>query len=123
VTHDESKSIGELLARVVVRELPKIATIERNVSKRGGRVYIDYLQNGHGKLLVAPYTARPRPGATVSTPLRWTEVKKGLNPEKFTIKSVPKRARSLKGGDPMAPLLELGPDLVGALEKLAERMG
>lgn len=123
LTHDESKSLGELLARVVVRELPKISTIERSLPKREGRVYVDYLQNGHGKLLVAPYSARPSPGATVSTPLRWTEVKKGLDPAKFTIKSVPRRARSLKGGDPLAPVLEVEPDLVGALEALAERMG
>ncbi len=123
LTHDETKALGELLARVVVRELPKIATIERSIPKRQGRVYVDYLQNGHGKLLVAPYTARPRLGATVSTPLRWSEVGPGLDPEKYTIRTVPRRARALKGGDPMAPLLEVEPDLVGALERLAERMG
>jgi bifunctional non-homologous end joining protein LigD len=122
VTYDQSRTLGELLARVAVRERPDIATIERVVQKRGGRVYIDFLQNGHGKLLVAPYSTRPLPGAPVSAPLRWSEVKRGLDIGRFTIASMPRRLRSMKS-DPLAPLLELGPDLVGALEGLAERMG
>ena len=55
-------------------ELPEIATIARQVSRRDGRVYVDYLQNGSGKLLVAPFSVRPLPGAPVSMPLAWREV-------------------------------------------------
>jgi bifunctional non-homologous end joining protein LigD len=121
VTYEQSRTLGELLARVVVRERPRIATIERVVEKRGGKVYVDFLQNGHGKLLVAPYSTRPLPGAPVSAPLRWSEVKRGLDISRFTIESMPRRLRAMKR-DPLAPLLDLDPDLVGALERLAGRM-
>jgi bifunctional non-homologous end joining protein LigD len=122
VTYDQSRTLGELLARVVVRERREIATIERVVQRRGGKVYVDFLQNGHGKLLVAPYSTRPLPGAPVSAPLRWSEVKTGLDMGRFTIATMPKRLRSMKD-DPLKPVLELEPDLVSALERLAERMG
>ena len=59
----------DLLARLVAMELPEIATIVRQVTKRDGRVYLDYVQNGHGRLLAAPFSVRPVPGALVSTPL------------------------------------------------------
>lgn len=122
VTYDQSRTLGELLARVAVRERRDIATIERSVRKRGGKVYLDFLQNGHAKLLVAPYSTRPLPGAPVSAPLRWSEVKPGLDIGRFTIATLPRRLRSMKD-DPLRPVLELEPDLVGALERLAERMG
>jgi DNA primase len=53
-TYEQSRSLGELLANVIVRDLPEIATVNRRVAEREGRVYVDYLQNGHGRLLVAP---------------------------------------------------------------------
>jgi bifunctional non-homologous end joining protein LigD len=121
ITYDQSRTLGELIARVVVRERPRIATIERVVEKRGGKVYVDFLQNGHGKLLVAPYSTRPLPGAPVSAPLRWSEVRRGLDISRFTIASMPRRLRAMKR-DPLAPLLEVDPDLVGALERLAARL-
>jgi bifunctional non-homologous end joining protein LigD len=122
VTYDQSRTLGELLARVAVRERRDIATIERVVKKRRGKVYIDFLQNGHGKLLVAPYSTRPLPGAPVSAPLRWSEVKPGLDMGRFTIATLPRRLRSMKD-DPLRPVLDLEPDLVGAIERLAARMG
>jgi len=122
LTYEQSRALGELLARVVVRELPKVATIERVVAKRGGKVYVDYVQNGHGRLIVAPFSVRPVPGARVSTPLRWREVVPSLDPARFTIASVPRRMRSL-GEDPLAPVLDETPDLRGALERLAKRLG
>ncbi|HET9332224.1 MAG TPA: DNA ligase, partial [Gemmatimonadota bacterium] len=122
VTYDQSRTLGELLARLVVRERRDIATIERVVKKRGGKVYVDFLQNGHGKLLVAPYSTRPLPGAPVSAPLRWSEVKPGLDIGRYTIGTLPRRLRSMKS-DPLLPVLEVEPDLVGALELLADRLG
>jgi bifunctional non-homologous end joining protein LigD len=116
-----ARALGELLARVVVRELPEIATIERVVGRRGGKVYVDYVQNGRGRLIVGPFSARPLPGAPVSTPLRWREVTQGLEPARFTIATVPRRMRSL-GEDPMASVLDAAPDFQGALEKLAGRV-
>src|SRR6266566_3469524 len=55
-TYEQSRTLGGLLARVIAAELPDIATVTRQVQKRGGKVYLDYVQNGHGRLLVAPYS-------------------------------------------------------------------
>jgi bifunctional non-homologous end joining protein LigD len=116
-THEQSRSLGELLARCLVGRLPKIATIVRQVSQRDGRVYVDYLQNGSGKLIVAPFSVRPLPGAPVSVPLAWREVTRKLDIRRHTIRTVPERMRKL-GTDPLAPVLETSPDLGGALERL-----
>ena len=121
-THEQSRSLGELLARCMVERLPTIATITRQVSQREGRVYVDYLQNGSGKLIVAPFSARPLPGAPVSVPLRWREVNRKLDIRRHTIKTVPERMRKL-GEDPLAEVLELSPDLVRVLGRLVEEVG
>jgi bifunctional non-homologous end joining protein LigD len=120
-TFDQARTLGELLARVVTGRVREIATIERVVGKRGGRVYVDYLQNGHGKLLAAPFSARPVPGALVSTPLAWKEVTKKLDPTRFTLATVPKRMAKLKD-DPMAPVVDETPDLPAILQKLAQEL-
>ena len=122
LTHEQSRSLGELLARCIVGRLPEIATITRQVSRRDGRVYVDYLQNGSGKLLVAPFSVRPLPGAPVSTPLAWREVKPALDIRRHTIKTVPQRMRKL-GTDPLAEVLEAAPDLAAALERLRGELG
>jgi bifunctional non-homologous end joining protein LigD len=119
-THEQSRTLGELLARAVVRELPDIATVVRLPAKRKGKVYIDYLQNGHGKLLVAPFSVRPVPGATVSTPLEWREVNRRLDIRAFTIRTLPERLKRSKC-DPLLGMLDEKPDLVGALSGLAAR--
>ncbi|HEX6104443.1 MAG TPA: DNA ligase D, partial [Gemmatimonadales bacterium] len=116
-THEQSRSLGELLARCLVQRLPEIATVIRQVSQRDGRVYIDYLQNGSGKLVVAPFSVRPLPGAPVSVPLTWREVNSRLDIRAHTIRTVPERMRKL-GVDPLAEVLELAPDLAAALERL-----
>jgi bifunctional non-homologous end joining protein LigD len=119
-TYEQSRTLGEVLARAIEKRVPSIATIERVISKREGRVYLDYLQNGHGKLLVGPYSVRPLPGATVSTPLSWSEVTAKLDPSKFTIKTLPARLKK-KRADPVVGVLSDRPDLPGVLKKLAER--
>jgi bifunctional non-homologous end joining protein LigD len=116
-THEQSRSLGELLARCLVGRLPEIATITRQVSKRDGRVYVDYLQNGSGKLLVSPFCVRPLAGAPVSTPLRWREVNGKLDLRSHTMKTVPDRMRKLKT-DPLAEVIDLVPDLGDALGRL-----
>ena len=116
-TYEQSRVLGEIMGRVITVELPEVATMARQISKREGKVYVDYLQNGHGKLIAAPFTVRPKPGAPVSMPLKWSEVKKGLTIEKHSIKTAPKRMKRMKT-DPLAPVLEEKPDLVGALERL-----
>jgi bifunctional non-homologous end joining protein LigD len=116
---DECRSFGELLARVLVGELPEIATVTRQVSRRGGKVYVDYLQNVEGQLIVAPFSVRPLPGAPVSTPLEWREVTAKLDIRKFTIRTVPKRLQRT-GRDPLRDVLTAQPDLAAALAALAE---
>ena len=120
-TYEQARTLGGLLARVIAADLPDIATITRQVSKRDGRVYLDYVQNGHGRLLAAPFSARPVPGALVSTPLDWKEVGPKLSLATFTIRSVPSRMEKL-GGDPLLPVLDLAPDLVAALGRLKGRL-
>ena len=117
LTYEQSRTLAQLLGRVVVAERPDIATLTRSPGKREGKVYIDFVQNGHGRLLVAPFTVRPLAGAPVSAPLKWSEVNKRLQIENHTIKSVPKRMKRL-GADPLRPVLDLQPDLLEALERL-----
>ncbi len=120
VTFEQCRTLAQLLAQAVAAEHPGIATLARNPARREGKVYLDFLQNGHGRLLVAPFSARPLPGAPASAPLRWAEVKPGLDPRQFTIANLPARMRRLKA-DPLAPVLELTPDLAGALGRLMDR--
>ena len=121
-TYEQSRTLGHLLARVVVAELPEIATLIRSPARRDGKVYIDYLQNRHGQLLVSPWCVRPLPGAPVSTPLRWSEVRPSLDIRRYTIRSVPRRLRSMRE-DPLADVLRVSPDLEHVLERLSRRFG
>jgi bifunctional non-homologous end joining protein LigD len=121
VTYEQSRTLGGLLARVIAAQLPDIATITRQVHKRGGKVYLDYVQNGHGRLLVAPFSARPLPGAPVSTPLAWRELTPKLDIRAFTIRTVPARMKKLKE-DPLWPLLDQQPDLMAVLSRLHSRL-
>jgi bifunctional non-homologous end joining protein LigD len=118
--HDQARSLGELLARLITAELPEISTITRQVSRRGGKVYVDYLQNGAGRLIVAPFSVRPLPGAPVSTPLRWSEVTPDLDIRRFTIATLGERMRMLRR-DPLRQVLELRPDIGAALERVGKR--
>jgi bifunctional non-homologous end joining protein LigD len=84
-------------------------------------VYLDWIQNGHGRLLVAPFSVRPLPGAPVSMPLQWSEITPTLDIRKFTIANAPARMKKLKE-DPLLPVLQMKPDLVSALERLQARV-
>ena len=118
--HDDARRIAEVLARVVCADLPEIATITRPVAARGERVYVDYLQNGRGKLIAAPFSVRPRPHAPVSTPLEWSAVGARLDPSKLTVKTALRRMR--KTGDPLREVLGPGVDAVALLGALGERL-
>ncbi|HET6629379.1 MAG TPA: DNA ligase D [Woeseiaceae bacterium] len=120
-THEQSRAMAELLANCVVKELPEIATVERQLDARGGKVYVDYLQNGHGRLLVAPYSVRPVPHATVSMPLRWNQVTSRLDMFKYDLRSVPGLLAKQKT-DPFAGLFTQAADLDRSLARLAEVM-
>jgi len=120
--YEQSRMLGGILAQVVVGRHPKIATVTRQISARGGKVYVDYLQNRRGQLLAAPWCVRPLPGATVSTPLRWKEVAPGLDMRRFTLETVPKRLRRA-AADPLLPVLTERADVARALARLADRAG
>jgi bifunctional non-homologous end joining protein LigD len=119
VTHEQSRLLGELLARVVVQHVPGLATVQRMPAQREDKVYVDYLQNGHGKLLVAPFCVRPLPQAPVSMPLDWKEVTDGLTIERFTIRTAVERMQRLQR-DPMMGVLAEKPPLAQALQRLQE---
>jgi bifunctional non-homologous end joining protein LigD len=112
--YEQTRTFARLLATLGQQAEPEISTLERAIEARGGKVYIDWGQNGPGQTIVAPFSARPRPGATVSCPLTWDEVDRRLDPRRFTIATVPPRLR--ERGDPLAPVLSQGIDLRAALE-------
>lgn len=116
-TYEQSRTLGELLANVVVSQLPEIATVRRSVGDREGKVYIDYLQNGHGRLIVAPFSVRPLPGAPVSMPLSWSQVTKRLSIERFNLDTAPRMLAARKQ-DPWERALSDSADLLGSLERL-----
>jgi bifunctional non-homologous end joining protein LigD len=120
-TYEQCRTLAELIARTIAAERPSVATIERPLPARRGRVYIDFVQNGQSRLMAAPYCVRAQPGAPVSTPLLWSEVGPKLDPRRFTIRSVPARVARQKK-DPLAGVLAESPDLPRALARLAERM-
>jgi bifunctional non-homologous end joining protein LigD len=120
-SHAESRDLANILVRVVESQLGDIATTERNIARRGGKVYLDWLQNRHGQLLCAPLSARALPGAPVSMPMRWRELKKCRGSRQYTIASAPRRMRRLRE-DPMLGVLTESPDLLSALVKLKEKL-
>jgi bifunctional non-homologous end joining protein LigD len=98
VPNDSARMVAELVATAVADRHPKEATIVRAVKERApAAVYVDYLQNIRGKTVAGVYSVRASKGATVSTPLKWEEIKSGLSPADFTIDNVP--ARIAKVGD------------------------
>ena len=90
-THEESRTLGELLARFVNREHPDISTIIRKVSARGGRVYLDFLQNRHGQTIAGPFSVRPLPGRLFRRRSIGNEVGPRLEPRSFTIATLKAR--------------------------------
>jgi len=119
VTYDHGRMLADLLALIVSRRYPEIATVNRSLHARDNKVYIDAVQNGAGRLLVSPLCVRPFAGATVSTPLRWREVNSKLDMHRFTIKTVPARLKRMKN-EPMLSVLHDTPDLLDALQSLSE---
>ncbi len=113
--HDQARQFAELIANLVHRQLPAITSVKRSPSLRQGRVYLDFLQNSRGQTAAAPYSVRPYAGATVSTPLQWREVKKGLDPAAYAMKTLPRRLDKI--GDLWQPALGPGVDLSACLER------
>jgi bifunctional non-homologous end joining protein LigD len=115
-TYEDSKEFGRALVKVVHKQLPKFTSIERLTTKRKGKLYLDFLQNRPQATVAAPYSLRPRPGATVSMPLNWDEVKRGLTMKDFTIYNALDRIR--EQGDIFKGVLGKGMNMEKALDKL-----
>ncbi len=116
---DEACDFTKLLCYYIHEKLPKLTSMERAVKSRKGKIYLDYLQNRRGQTLAAPYCVRPKPGATVSAPLAWKEVKSGLQLLDFTIKTMP--ARIQKIGDLFTPVLGKGINMETAIDNLSKK--
>ncbi|HKC09288.1 MAG TPA: DNA ligase D [Methylomirabilota bacterium] len=115
-TYEQCRTFARLLAVMGVEALPEISTVARPLRARGGKVYIDFGQNGHGQTIVAPYSLRPLPGAPASCPLEWREVTPRLDPARFTLETLPARFDTM--ADPLAPVLGDGIDMAAALERI-----
>lgn len=115
-TTEQVVQFAKVLAYLIHQQIPSITSVERSPAKRRRKVYIDYLQNRQNQTVAAAFSVRPRPGATVSTPLKWSEVKHGLKPTNFTVKNIFSRLK--KVGDLWKGVLGKGIDLTKALARL-----
>jgi bifunctional non-homologous end joining protein LigD len=109
----QAKMLSQILALLIHQQFPDITSL---TPARQGSIYLDTTRNSRGQALAAPYCARPWPGATVSAPLKWSEVRRTLDPAKFTIKTIRQRVDRL--GDLWEPVLGRGVDLVKLIAKL-----
>jgi len=117
-TYEQSKEFARIIVTLVHKELPKYTSHERIVSNRKGKMYLDFLQNRPHATIATAYSVRPKPGATVSMPLEWDEVKKGLTMQDFTIFNALER---IKGkGDIFKPVLGKGIDLKKVIQNLSQ---
>lgn len=117
--YGDIKQFAMLIAKLTHEKMPNQTSLERMPKKRQKRVYIDIFQNERGKTVIAPYSVRATSLATVSSPLEWKEVNHRLNPEAFTLKTIPKRIA--QKGDLFEGVLGKGIDLnqsIKLLEKL-----
>lgn len=116
-TYGQLKDFAHLVAILANEQLPEFTSLERNLQKRGNKmIYIDHLQNRRGQTISSVYSLRPKEGATVSMPLKWSEVKPGLSPMEFTIHN--SLARIQKTGDIFKGVLGKGIDLEKCLKRL-----
>ncbi|WGQ10690.1 DNA ligase D [Pedobacter gandavensis] len=120
-TYDQSQLFAQVVVKLVHRELPSYTTLERMISNRKGKMYLDFLQNRPGATIAGVYSLRPKPGATVSMPLYWDEVKPGLTMRDFTIHNAPDRLREI--GDLFTGVLGEGIDMIAAIDKARDTFG
>lgn len=116
-TYDQVKTFAHIIAEHVHIRLPKTTTLERNLKKRGtNKIYIDYLQNRSGQTIASVYSLRPQAGATVSMPLTWDEVEKGVSPTDFNIHNSLERIK--ENGDLFKEVLGKGIDMMKCIRLL-----
>jgi len=115
-SYEEARDFTKLICIHIQQKIPELTTLERTKSKRGGKIYLDYLQNRKGQTIATPYCVRPKEGAPVSAPLEWKEVKKGLKIQDFHIKNMPKRIK--EKGDLFNGMLNASIDMFEVLERM-----
>jgi bifunctional non-homologous end joining protein LigD len=118
--YDFVKIFAEYAAHLIHNELPNITSIERSPAKRKNKTYIDFLQNRRGQTIASAYSVRPKPGATVSTPLHWHEVNDKLSLADYTIYTMDDRLKNIE--DPWKDIHKTKADLKKALEYLKEKV-
>ncbi|MFC4873616.1 DNA ligase D [Negadavirga shengliensis] len=117
-SYAEARDFVKIICHLIHDNLPKLTSMERAKDSRKGKIYLDYLQNARGQTLAAPYCVRPKPGAPVSAPLEWKEVKKGLAIQDFTLLNMAERVK--KKPDLFLEVLGKGIDMKQALERLGD---
>ncbi|MDB5119329.1 MAG: ligase [Sphingobacteriales bacterium] len=117
-SYDQSQMFAKLIVNLVHKQIPDYTSLERMVANRKGKMYLDFLQNRPGATIAGPYSLRPKPGATVSMPLHWDEVKPGLQMRDFTIHNTIERLKT--EGDLFKGVLGEGIDLLKTIEKAKE---
>ena len=116
-TYEDSKEFARAIVTKVHSLIPTFTSIERKVSDRNGKMYLDFLQNRPQATVASVYSLRPKPGAPVSMPLHWDEVKKGLNIRDFNIRNAIPRLQ--EQGDLFKGVLGKGINIDKALKKLS----
>jgi bifunctional non-homologous end joining protein LigD len=113
-SYEETRAVAERIGLAIVKADPNRATMEWDVARRSGKVFIDHKMNRRAASLSSAYSVRPEPGATVSTPLRWEELF-DVHPSDFTIETIFDRLPD----DPFERVLTKRQSLDAAMEKLA----
>ncbi len=116
--YDFVKNFAEFIANKVHEQSFENTSIDRSPTKRKGLIYIDFLQNRRGQTIAAPYSVRPKPGATVSMPLNWEDVNENLDMNDFTILTVPNMIKDTK--NPWEGIRKEKSDLVKGLRLLSK---
>jgi len=114
-SYDQSQMFARIIVNLVHKQIPDYTSLERMVANRKGKMYLDFLQNRPGATIAGPYSLRPKPGATVSMPLTWDEVKPGLTMKHFTIFNSVDRLKET--GDLFKGVLGKGIDLEKTIKK------
>jgi bifunctional non-homologous end joining protein LigD len=115
-TYEQVNAFAQIIATRAQELVPDFTSLERSIKKRGPNIYMDYMQNNIAQTVAAPYSLRPKPHATASAPLDWKEVRKGLDMQRFNIKTMIKRLAAK--GDLFRPVLGRGINMEACLKRL-----